>query len=445
MSMNLWGIRRHRRRTAVALALVTGATALVVVAAGCGGGSSSGETTQEETAAAVTQAETGAVAETGQPAEAATTAAAETGVAGGEDLGGAVPTLAPEIQPWYQGLTQNIEASPYGDWKSPQGPPWTIGYASTYAGNTWRAEVMKRFMDVLLPEYKAAGLVDDILVTESNYDTALQIQQMEQLVNQGADVIITCCPTPTGLNAAIDALAEKNVPFVTFDGDVTTPNGINTGVNFWLAGQQQATWLFDFIGGAGKVLNVTGIPGNNASDGFDKGVQNALANYPGIEIVDTIAGQWTDQVAKTEVLKWLATHPGEIDGVITQSAESTGVVQAFLQSGREVPPMTIGDEAGANCYWRQNPDWIDTAFHVWPPGDEGQLAFEVAVRTLAGQGPKIASITRPQIPYDYSFVEANLPEDCDVNSTGWLQPPADEWMSPETLNLFFNDGVDPLK
>ena len=38
----------------------------------------------------------------------------------------------------YMDKDQPLGPSVMKDWKSPNKPPWTIGYASTYAGNTWR-------------------------------------------------------------------------------------------------------------------------------------------------------------------------------------------------------------------------------------------------------------------------------------------------------------------
>ena len=64
------------------------------------------------------------------------------------------------------------------NWKSPRKPPWTIGYASTYAGNTWRKGAMERLMEVVYPKWKALGMVDEIVITQSNLDDSLQIQQM---------------------------------------------------------------------------------------------------------------------------------------------------------------------------------------------------------------------------------------------------------------------------
>ena len=42
-------------------------------------------------------------------------------------------------------------------WKSPRKPPWTIGYASTYAGNTLGEKVQwNDLMEVVYPKWKAS-------------------------------------------------------------------------------------------------------------------------------------------------------------------------------------------------------------------------------------------------------------------------------------------------
>ena len=102
------------------------------------------------------------------------------------------PDLTDSMQP--------LAASVYRDWKSPNKPPWTVGYASTYAGNTWRKGAMKRLLGEILPKWQKLGLIKDIIITQSNLKDSLQIQQMRQLVDQGVDVIIICCSNPTALN-----------------------------------------------------------------------------------------------------------------------------------------------------------------------------------------------------------------------------------------------------
>ena len=63
--------------------------------------------------------------------------------------------------------SQPLGQSAYRDWKPKRPPPWTIGYASSYAGNTWRADVMNRLQNVIIPKWKKLGLHHVALLHDS--------------------------------------------------------------------------------------------------------------------------------------------------------------------------------------------------------------------------------------------------------------------------------------
>ena len=340
---------------------------------------------------------------------------------------------------------QPIEASVYRDWAATNPPPWTIGYASSYAGNTWRAAVMDRLVQDILPKWQALGLVDDVLVTQSNLNDSVQIQQMRQLVDQGVDAIIVCCSNPTALNATVQYAWERGVPTFSFTGYLTSPYAVNSSVNYQLAGYELGRWMAEEIDGEGNVLVVEGIPGTSGSDSQHRGILAGLAEYENVEVVGEIAGMWTDQVAQGEVQKWLATNPGRLDGIVVQSAAEMGVLRALQQSGREMIPVTIGGELGAACYWRNNPDYVSSAFHVWPPGDDFELIWNIMMRTLQGQGPKVQSILVDPIPFDVGDVKAELGEDCDPNSPLWMHVGPAAWGAEDNLDQFFLRPADPTK
>lgn len=347
----------------------------------------------------------------------------------------------PELTDPAQPLGESI----YQNWKSERKPPWTIGYASTYAGNTWRKDAMERLLGDLKPKWQELGLLKDIIVTQSNLKDSLQIQQIRQLVDQGVDAIIICCSNPTALNQSIKYAYDKGVPVFSFTGYVTSPYVVNSSVNYHQAGYDIGRWMAEEIGEEGNVLVVEGIPGASASDSQNRGVLDGLAQSEGIEVTGQIAHMWTSQVGQAETQKWLATHPGQLDGIAVQSAGETGVLQAALQSGRDVPPMSIGGEIGALCYWRNNPDFISGAIQTWPPGDDIELGFNIMMRTMQGQGPKIQSILVPSVMIEYEEIEALLDEDCDRNSTEWLNVGVDRWGGPDYLDNFFLRPADPEK
>ena len=338
---------------------------------------------------------------------------------------------------------QPLAESAYRDFKPKKGPPWTIGYASSYAGNTWRADVMKRLQEVLIPKWQKLGLVKDVIVTQSNLNDSTQIQQMRQLVDQGVDAIIVCCSNPVSLNQTVDYAYQRGVPVFSAVGYLNSPYAVNTSANFVVGGNMLGEWMAKQIGGKGNVLIVEGIPGASASDSQNVGVLKALEKYPDIKVVGQVAGMWTDQVAQSEIQKWLATNPGKLDGIIIQSASELGALRALQQSGRDMVPFSIGGELGALCYWRKNKDYVSEAIHAWPPGDDFELGWNVMMRTLQGQGPKVQSIlTKPQV-MTYDDLTKVLDENCSEDSDGWYNVGAESWASKAYLDQFFLRPADP--
>ena len=365
---------------------------------------------------------------------------------GGAALADELQQLPPNLQKAYQDLDPTVLVGPsmLRDFKPKHGPPWTIGFASSYAGNTWRVAAMNRLMNVLLPEAQKAGLVKDVVITQSDLKDAVQIQQIRQLVDQGVDIIFLCCSNPTALNQTIKYAYDKGVPVVSYDGFVTAPEATSAMANYIDGGYQLAKSVIEKIGGKGNILMVSGIAGVNTSDSFDKGALKAFAEYPNIKLIGTVQGKWTDQIAQVEVQKFLATHPERLDGIVLQSPAEIGVLQALLQSGRPMVPMSFQGEFGAACYWRQHPEWAESGFYIWPPGGEIYFGWNVVLRILEGQGPKIQSIVRPVMKYSLADAKAQLPENCKIDDPNWLEPKAEEWFPSSMADAMMLRPSDPM-
>lgn len=338
---------------------------------------------------------------------------------------------------------QPIGPSAYRDWAAKNPPPWKIGYASSYAGNTWRANVMERLQETIIPKWKELGMISEVVITQSNLNDSTQIQQMRQLVDSGVDAIIVCCSNPTALNPTIQYAHERGVPVFSAVGYLTSPYAVNSSANFVVGGHMMGEWMAQEIDGKGKVLVVEGIPGASSSDSQDLGIKMALEAYPDIDVAGTVAGMWTDQVAQAEIQRWLATHPQPLDGIVIQSASELGALRALKQSGRPMVPITIGGELGALCYWRKNPDYVSGAIHAWPPGTDFEMNWNIMMRTLQGQGPKIQSIlTRPHV-MTFEELTKVLDENCNEDSDGWYNVPIEEWAGKAYLDQFFLHPADP--
>ena len=185
---------------------------------------------------------------------------------------------------------------------------------------------------------------------------------MRQLVDQGVDAIIVCCSNPTALNQTVEYAHDKGVPVFSGIGYLTSPYAINASANFVVGGRMMGDWMAKEIGGKGNVLVVEGIPGTPASDSQNTGIQAALAEYPDVPVVGQIAGMWADQGAQAEIQKWMATSPGQLDGIIIQSAS----------------------ELGALCQWRHNPDFVSGAIHEDCSEDSDQW-YHPGIEAWAGK------------------------------------------------------------
>ncbi|MCV3765859.1 ABC transporter substrate-binding protein [Rhizobium sp. TRM95796] len=339
---------------------------------------------------------------------------------------------------------QPIGPSKWRDFKPKKGPPWKIGYASSYAGNTWRAAAMDELQKVIVPEWQKLGLLSEVVITQSNLNDSTQIQQIRQLVDQGADAIILCCSNPTALNASVKYAADKGVPVFSMTGYLTSEYAINSSVNYQVGGYEIGKAMADQLGGKGNVLVVEGIPGTSGSDSQNRGVLAGLASSPDIKVVGSVAGMWTDQVAQGEVQKWLATNPGKLDGIVVQSAAEMGVLRAVQQAGRGEIPVAIGGELGALCYWRKNPNYINASFQLWPPADDIELMWHIMMRTLQGQGPKVQSILVDPVKLTHEDLTKVMDENCNLDSAEWLKVGAKRWgYDPSYLDDFFLRPADP--
>src|SRR5690348_8967006 len=113
-----------------------------IVAAGCGSSSSStsssGTATGSESESS-SGSETGGSEESGSSEESGEESSSGEAKFTAQSPGGVVSSLPKEVQPAYDGFDAGVEKSPWVDFKPKHGAPWTVGYASGYAGNSWRA------------------------------------------------------------------------------------------------------------------------------------------------------------------------------------------------------------------------------------------------------------------------------------------------------------------
>jgi ribose transport system substrate-binding protein len=143
-------------------------------------------------------------------------------------------------------------------------------------------------------------------------------------------------------------------------------------------------------------------------------------------------------------LKFLATHPQKINGAFQTAVMAPGVMSAFQQTGRQIPPVNdIGSNRGSLGYWLSHKG----SYHGVGAGLGAEAMARalggVARRMLRGQGIRISDVQHPNtIITDRNLSDWAQPG-WTLTTPGIAEGPAEQFMSDEFLNGLFAQGETP--
>lgn len=346
--------------------------------------------------------------------------------------------LPANVRAGYNGYFQPVNKSAYANFKSTAKAPYTIGYSDSFSANSWRGDALAE-LRADASAYKRDGLVSSLETANSNLDNSLQIQQITSMIDQHVDAIIAIPNSPTAFDGVIKQAYEAGIPFITLDSHVDSPYAINVDTNYYLTGELVASGVANDIGGKGSAVIVDGIDGSPASGALHSGYLVALAKCPGISVAGSVEGDWSEATAKSVMLQYLATHPGQVSAVIGGGGETTGIMQALQQTGRS--QVAVGDanpDEGSLVSARS----LLVGKYVAstdPPQQSMDAALRAAIAVLEGQGPKFNTIVAdpPEITSE-SALSSWIQRGWTAASTAAAPaPPGIAWLSASEMGDFF--------
>lgn len=357
------------------------------------------------------------------------------------DPDGALKGLNSEALKSFANYPYPVAASKWQDLAAKKGP-LKIGYVSIALMNDYNNNALNT-TEAHVVEYSKDGVVDSTLLKGIPADAASQtpaeqIKLYNQLVDQGVDGIILGPLSGDAMADAVTAAGKKGIPTVALNTYIPSEYAISTVINPYLQGMDPAANTLKQLGGKGNVLIVRGIPGETNDAVVYPGFTKMLEGCPDMKVAGEVVGGYSNATAKAEVMKFLASHPGQIDMVFSGGVMGPGIISAFEQSGRPVPAISFsGLQAGDSAWWNSKKDSY-TAFGTVGSGKQtADLAWRVMIRTLTGQGPKVNSVVTPAQLITNETVGELAPAGGDLNSPGEVGETSDTLISESSMDQFF--------
>ena len=288
---------------------------------------------------------------------------------------------------------------------SGQSGNFVIGVSNTLAGNGWREQMICSVKAQAL----ASGKVSKVIAISKNGGPTEQIQDLQNLISQGANAIIVNPSDREKLNPVIQQATQKNIVVVAVDQAVSEPTAYVATNDQVAYGRLGAEWLAEKLGGKGNVLYMRGIDGVPADSDRDKGFQEVMAKNPDIKVKEVFTG-WDFTKGGDIAVQELGS--GNYDGVWTSGIDYT-VVNAFETVGMEPIPVIGAD----------NNEFIQQLLNGTPgaavtnPAVIGGVGTAIALDVLAGKQVKRETLLTPEVwdaQADKATLEANSFPDRDA-------------------------------
>ncbi len=267
---------------------------------------------------------------------------------------------------------------------------FVIGVSNTLVGNGWREQMIC----AIKAEARASGVVDRVVVVNRNGGPTEQIADLEGLISQGVDAIILNPTDREGLNAVIESAIAQGIVVVAVDQAVTA-EGAYIATNDQVAyARLGAEWLFEKLGGSGKVVEMRGIDGVPADTDRHNGFLEALAKYPDIEVVAETFTGWDPSTGAQQALDLITTM--EIDGIWTSGIDYP-VVEQFQAANVPFVPIVGADNNGFIKQLLELADQGLVGAAVTNPPAIGAVGTSIAIDALMGKNPPRETILTPRV------------------------------------------------
>jgi len=168
-----------------------------------------------------------------------------------------------------------------------------------------------------------------------------QKAMVEQVLKERPDAVVFIPVDDVAMVESVKKLNEAKIPIVLAANPLPGEFVTFIGADDFKIGYAQAKYLFDKLGGKGRIVILEGTAGAPTNRERLRGYKQALSETPGIEVVASGVGNYQQTDAKRVMADLLQAHP-QMDAVLSANdSMALGALQALKDANRTATVIGI--------------------------------------------------------------------------------------------------------
>lgn len=210
-----------------------------------------------------------------------------------------------------------------------------------------------------------------------------QIEDIKYFIDKKVDLLIVAPNEAAAITPVVEKAYQQGIPVVVVDRKILSDKYTAfIGADNYEIGRDVGQYIINRLDQKGQVLEITGLLGSTPAMERHKGLVDALAEAPGVELAAYTDGAWLQSVA-TEKMDSVMQRREDIDLVFAQNDRmAIGAYLSAKQKNKEKEILFVGIDAlpGKEYGVEQVISGVLDATFIYPTG--GDKVMQVAMDIL---------------------------------------------------------------
>jgi signal transduction histidine kinase/DNA-binding response OmpR family regulator len=271
---------------------------------------------------------------------------------------------------------------------------YTIGFSQCVESDAWRKTMLEGMKREL-----AFHPTVNFIYRQADGNSQQQVTQVKELLQKKIDLLIISPNEAEPLTPVVEEAFSKGIPVIVVDRKISSPlyTAYVGGDNYEI-GKMAGQYALHLLNGKGKIIEITGLPKSSPAMERHKGFTDALKNYPALQVIQQVNGEWLNQTAKNKFSKIAPQYP-DVNLVYAHNDMMAHGAYEVYKNSTQPRPAIIGVDGLPDAGMQFVAGKKITATMLYPTG--GEEAIRIAIKILNKQ----------------SFAKENLLQTTVIDST----------------------------